>query len=71
MRVDVPAGLIAHTRSGAEVLGRADRLGSIAPGKFADFAVLEADPTELPAESVPDVKVVQTWIAGQRVWAND
>jgi cytosine/adenosine deaminase-related metal-dependent hydrolase len=36
--------LRAATLGGAHVMGRADELGSIEPGKRADFVVLDADP---------------------------
>ena len=40
-----PAELIRlRTISAAEILGVSDKLGSIAPGKYADFAVFEEDP---------------------------
>ncbi len=50
MELLVEAGLspmdaiVAATRTGAELIGVADRLGTLAPGKLADFLVLEADP---------------------------
>ena len=50
MELLVEAGLspmevmVAATRTGAELIGAADRLGTLAPGKLADFLVLDADP---------------------------
>ena len=38
--------IVAATRTGAEVIGASDRLGTIEPGKVADLLVLSADPTE-------------------------
>ena len=38
------AVLTAATAGGAAVMGRADDLGSLVPGKLADFLILEADP---------------------------
>jgi imidazolonepropionase-like amidohydrolase len=37
--------LVAATRTGAEMVGLADDIGTIAPGKRADFVVVEGDPT--------------------------
>jgi len=42
--------------------------GSLEPGKWADFVILEKDIMEIPIEEVPGVKVVQTWSHGERVF---
>jgi hypothetical protein len=36
--------LVAATRTGAEVIGVADRLGTVEPGKLADLLILSANP---------------------------
>jgi predicted amidohydrolase YtcJ len=56
--------LVGHTLNGARVLGRERELGSITPGKRADFAVLGADPLEVPASEIASIPVLQTWIDG-------
>jgi imidazolonepropionase-like amidohydrolase len=38
--------LIAATRSGAELCGLGDRLGTVEPGKLADLIVVDGDPLE-------------------------
>ena len=44
------------------------RKGSLAPGKLADLAVLDADPTRLPAAAVKDIKVEMTILDGNIVF---
>lgn len=54
--------LRALTLSGAEMLGLADRVGSLEPGKDADFVVLDGDPFAVRTH------VLETWIEGKRVF---
>ena len=56
--------LRAHTVNAARAIGREDDLGSIAPGKRADFAVLSGDPLAVPAETISTIDVLQTWVGG-------
>ena len=55
--------LRAITLTPAEISGVADRVGSIAPGKDADFCVLNADPLSGFAS------VLSTWVDGKEVWS--
>lgn len=43
--------------------------GQIAPGMFADFIVLSADPMLCPAEEIPQITVLETWSGGQKVYS--
>lgn len=54
--------LRALTLSGAEILGLAARVGSLAPGKDADFVVLDGDPFGVHSH------VEETWIEGRKVF---
>ena len=42
--------------------------GSIAPGKYADFIVLDKDPMKCSEEEIPSIKVLQTWSGGRKVY---
>lgn len=45
-----------------------DEKGSIEPGKFADFIILEDDIMEIDQNQIPNLKVRQTWLNGERVY---
>ncbi len=42
--------------------------GSIEAGKWADFTVLSGDLMELPAHSLKDIRIRQTYVAGEQVY---
>ena len=46
------------------------RHGSITPGKEASFTVLDRDPLAVPPEQIREVKVVETWHLGRRVYTS-
>ena len=54
------------TIDAAYVLGMDDRIGSIEPGKHADFTVLEANPLEVAPEAIRDIGVWGTVFAGEK-----
>ena len=60
------AALRAHTIEGAISIGREDDLGSLEVGKYADFAVLGADPLTVDAEQIAAIPVRETWVDGER-----
>jgi len=64
IRGEVDPNVAFHTITvnAAEVLGVADRVGSLAPGKDADFAVFSSPP--LTGGGSP----IATWIDGDEVW---
>ncbi len=44
------------------------RVGSLEAGKRADFVVLDRDLMQVPAADIPAVRVLETWLDGQRVY---
>lgn len=56
--------LRAITLTPAEILGVADRVGSIAVGKDADLVVMSGPPLEMTTS------VMGTWVGGEASWAN-
>jgi predicted amidohydrolase YtcJ len=49
---------------------REDDLGSIAPGKLADFVVLDRDYLTIPPDQIKDIKPVQTWVGGKMAYSS-
>lgn len=45
-----------------------NELGSLTPGKWADFAVLDQDIMRVPASLVLKTRVLSTWVAGKAVY---
>jgi imidazolonepropionase len=59
----------ATTLNPAWVLGLDDRLGSLEPGKRADFVVLDTDDPGMIPYRPGHNPVAETWISGERVWS--
>jgi predicted amidohydrolase YtcJ len=64
-RIPVEDALRAITLGAAYTLKLDHEIGSIEVGKFADFAVLEDDPTDIPPEALKDVRVWGTVLGGR------
>jgi predicted amidohydrolase YtcJ len=59
----------AVTIDAAHQFGQGDRLGSLENGKEADFTILESDPYKVSPDAIADIKVSETWVAGERKFA--
>jgi predicted amidohydrolase YtcJ len=67
-RVPREAMLYAYTRNAARALDAQDSIGSIAPGKQADFALLDRDVLTVTAEEARETKVLWTVVGGKTVY---
>src|SRR2546430_8377440 len=45
-----------------------DKVGSLEPGKWADFILVDRNPTVGDGQSLARTQVLQTWIAGKKVF---
>jgi predicted amidohydrolase YtcJ len=48
-----------------------DSKGSLAPGKLADFVVLEKDPHEVDPDRIIDIRVLRTVMGGRSTFDAD
>ena len=68
-RLTLGQALAAYTRGAAYAGFAEDRIGSLEPGKWADFVFIDRDPTAIDAQSLARMQVLETWIAGKKVFS--
>ena len=66
--IDPLAALRLYTSSAAVVDGR-DDIGVLEVGRRANLAVLEDDPTSVGLAAIGGIRVLETWVDGERVHA--
>jgi hypothetical protein len=60
-----------YTINNAYLLFKEDKLGSLEPGKLADFVVLDTDLLACPADKIPEAQVLRTYMNGKLVFTRD
>jgi len=60
--------LHSFTLAAAYAANQENRLGSLEPGKWADFIIIDRNYFTVPASEIDDIKVLQTWVAGEKVF---
>jgi predicted amidohydrolase YtcJ len=46
-------------------------MGSLTPGKYADFVILDRDIMTVPVTEILETKVLSTWLGGKEVYSAD
>lgn len=67
-KLTIVEALAAFTTGAAYAGFAEDRLGSLQPGKFADFLLIDRDVMTAPANEIRGTQVMETWMGGKRVW---
>ena len=67
-RLSFGQALAAYTRGSAYAGFAEDKIGSLEPGKWADFVLVDRDPSTADQQSLGRTQVLQTWVAGKKVW---
>ena len=63
-----PQAIRFYTANNAHLLFREKEIGTLEPGKFADFIVLDNDILACPDNKIAGTQVLETWLAGKRVF---
>ena len=67
-RLSARAALALYTRHAAFAMHRETEIGSLEPGKLADFAVLDRNPLDVDPERITDIRVLATAVDGKPVY---
>jgi predicted amidohydrolase YtcJ len=67
-RLTFDQALAAYTRGGAYAGFAEGKIGALDPGKWADFIFVDRDPTKVDPQSLARTQVLETWVAGKKVW---
>jgi imidazolonepropionase len=69
MRLTVPEALVASTLNGAYAIGMSGRVGSLDPGKHADFLLLDGDSPAILAYHAGVSPIVQVYKGAELVYS--
>ena len=67
-RLSFAQALSGFTRDAAWAGFAEQKFGSLEPGKWADFILVDRDVTSVSPHDLARTQVIETWIAGQKVW---
>jgi hypothetical protein len=70
-RLSARDALALYTSAAAFAIHREREIGSLEPGKLADFVVLAENPLDVDPERMADNKVLATFVAGTRVYESE
>lgn len=68
-RVTFEQALSGFTRGAAFAGFAENRIGSLEPGKWADFILVDRDVSAVDPQALAATQVIETWVAGKKVWA--
>jgi predicted amidohydrolase YtcJ len=70
-RLTFAQALYAYTRGSAYAGFAEDKIGALEPGKWADFILVDRDPTAVDAQALARTEVLETWVGGKKVWGRE
>ena len=70
-KISVEQGLKSLTINAAWQINMETKIGSIKPGKYADFVVLDQNPMMVDPEKIRDISILQTIVSGNIIYNKD
>jgi hypothetical protein len=70
-RVTLDEALSAYTRGAAYAGFAEQKIGALDAGKWADFIIVDRDPTKVNPQDLARTQVLETWVAGKKVWSRE
>ncbi len=70
-RLPFGKALAGFTRVAAYASFAEDKMGALEPGQWADFILVDRPVADIPAADLARTQVLETWIAGEKVWSKD
>ena len=67
-RVSFEQALAGFTRDAAYAGFAEGKIGSLEPGKWADFILVDRDVSKVDPQALGRTQVLETWVAGKKVW---
>jgi len=67
-RLTLAQALAGFTRDAAWAGFAEQKFGSLEPGKWADFILIDRDVSAATPHDLARTKVLQTWVAGEKIW---
>jgi predicted amidohydrolase YtcJ len=67
-KLNFEQALAAFTSGGAYAAFAEDRLGTLQPGRMADFILIDRDIAVATPAEIRATKVLETWVGGKRAW---
>ena len=68
-RISVESAIRAITINAAWQMMVEDIVGSLEAGKYADYVILENDPRKVEPSKISEIKVLETWLNGKKVYS--
>lgn len=70
-RLSFEQALHAYTRGAAYAGFAEEKIGALETGKWADFIIVDRDPTKADPQQLARTQVLEAWVAGKKAWSRN